>query len=343
MNTDALCSEVQHNCNIVDAKHAGSFTLCTYLMKMREYCRWDKGYSCSDVMSKEEVGDWVTERESLWDEIEQYSFQPIQIGDNKFDPFDTDTINASLLPKGMVYSGGIGAKSIPHFFLAKLDATHSFDGYQVVISAEECARDLSAPPAMTLQNNIFIRKESVKRMLWEKVQEAQWNNLENAMSKAISYYDFKGDIDFALDQMTEVEVKSIILHERGEIEASKEFNDQWKELLATVTNSRLELMLRGVKDFYADSLTTLPALIDQSRIPSLHFYAGNMSAMRKEICPSFMKVYKDWCRDDDAEQFRQWVSKSKLHWQKIMSEILMMREQNQKEMDIEEFIQRNYL
>ena len=341
MNTDALCSEVQNNCNIVDAKHAGSFTLCTYLMKMREYCRWDKGYSCSDIMSKEEVGEWVTERESLWDEIEQHTFQPIQIDGKKFDPFDTDKINASLIPQGMVYSGGIGAKSIPHFFLAKLDATHSFDDYQVVISAEECARDLSSPPAMTLQNKIFIRKESVKRMLWEKVQEAQWNNLENAMSKAISYYDFKSDIDAALHQMTEVEVNSIILHEKGEIEASNEFNHQWRELLASSTSARLELMLRGVKDFYADSIMTLPALIDQKRIPSIHFYAGNMSAMRKEICPSFMKMYKDWCQDDDVNKFRQWIHESKLHWHKIMTEILKMHEQKKSELEIENFIQGN--
>ena len=289
------------------------------------------------------MGEWVTQRESLWDEIEQHSFQPIQIGEKIFDPFDTEAINATLLPTGMVYSGGIGARSIPHFFLAKLDATHSFNDYQVVISAEECARDLSAPPAMTLRNRIFIRKESVRRMLWEKVQEAQWNNLENAMSKAISYYDFNVDIDAALDQMTEVEVNAIILHEQGEIEASNFFNERWKKLLANVTSSRLELMLRGVKDFYADSLTTLPVLLEKQNIPSLHFFAGNMSAMRKEICPSFMTVYKNWSEDADAKKFHQWISKSKQHWQKLMSDVLDMSEQNQTELEIENYVLRNCL
>ncbi len=343
MNTDALCSEVQYNCNIVDAKHAGSFTLCTYLMKMREYCRWDKGYSCADVLSKEEIGEWVTERESLWDEIEQHAFKPIQIEGKEFDPFDTDSINESLLPNGMVYSGGIGARSIPHFFLGRLDATHLYNDYQVVISAEECARDLSAPPAMTLQNKIFIRKESVKRMLWEKVQEAQWNNLENAMSKAISFYDFNGDINDALDKMTEVEVKSIILHEQGEIESSKLFDGQWKSLLASIKSARLELMLRSVKDFYADSLSTLPVLIEQQNIPSLHFYMGNLSAMRKEICPSIMVAYKNWCNDSDFEKLMQWVDKAMQHWESVMNDVIAMHERNASESALEKHIQRNSL
>ena len=128
MFPDSLCSLVQHNCNIVDAKYASNFTLCTYLMKMREYCRWEKGYSYSDMLSKEEVGEWVSERELLWDDLEQKSFSAIQIDGELHDPFDTDNINNVLLAKGMVYSGGVGMRSVPHFFLGKLDATQSYGG-----------------------------------------------------------------------------------------------------------------------------------------------------------------------------------------------------------------------
>ena len=217
MNTESLCELVQHNCNIADAKHAGNFTLCTYLMKMREYCRWDKGYSYTDILSKEEVGEWVTDRESLWDELDEQSFAPIEINGMRFDPFDTEAINDSLQQYGLVYSGGIGARSVPHFFLGKLDESKAFDDHQVVIASEECARDLSSPPAMTLQNVIFIRKESVRRMLWEKLQEWQWHKLENAASRAFAFYDFKNDINAALDDMTNVESQAILLHSRFHI------------------------------------------------------------------------------------------------------------------------------
>lgn len=41
-NLQALSTAVQHNCDIADAQHARNFTLCTYLLKMRELYRWEK-------------------------------------------------------------------------------------------------------------------------------------------------------------------------------------------------------------------------------------------------------------------------------------------------------------
>lgn len=143
----------------------------------------------------------MSERESLWDQLEQKSFKPIQIDDELYDPFDTILINASLLPRGM------GARSVSHFFLGKLDATNSYNGYQAFILAEECARDLTVPPAMALDNNIFIRKKSIRKILWEKVQEWQWNKIENAMSKVLSFYEFNGEVNSVLYCMSKVRLK----------------------------------------------------------------------------------------------------------------------------------------
>jgi len=341
--TESLCEVVQHNCNIVDAKHAGNFTLCIYLMKMREYCRWDKGYSYTDLLSKEEVGEWVTERESLWDELDQQSFAPIEINGMRFDPFDTDAINASLQPYGLVYSGGIGARSVPHFFLGKLDEAKKFDDYQVVIAAEECARDLSSPPAMTLQNKIFIRKESVRRMLWEKVQEWQWHKLENAAGRAFSYYDFKQDVNAALDNMTDVESHSILLHERGEIETAKQLDEEWKTFLASVSSARLDLLLRAAKDFYADTLITLPELIQQHNQASIHFYVANMSPLRKQLCPSFIQAYNQWHETNDLSVLNHWLEKGHKHWSSVCHHALQMYLDNLLESEIEQYIENSSL
>ena len=343
MITESLCEVVQHNCNIADAKHAGSFTMCVYLMKMREYCRWDKGYSCSDRLSKEEVGEWVTQRELLWDGLEQKPFKPIEIDNQKFDPFDTDSINSSLKSHGMVYSGGVGVRCVPHFFLGKLDQTKSYDDYQVVISSEECARDLGSPPAMTLDNKIFIRKESIRRMLWEKLQEWQWHKIDNAASRAFSYYDFKNDIDVALDHMTEVESHSIILHEQGEIKTTRILGEQWKQLLASISHMRLELMLRAVKDFYADSISTLPILISDNKVASIHFYAANMSPVRKQLCPSFLNVYQQWCEDGNSIRLQDWLTTSAAHWSGICQQLLAMYDNNASEGEIENHITKNQL
>ena len=343
MLNDSLCENVQHNCNIADARHAANYTLCIYLMKMREYYRWEKGYSYNKMLPKDEVGEWVAEREDLWEQLEKEKFLPIEIDGKLFDPFDTDSINASLLNKGMVYSGGLGARSIPHFFLGKLDTTQQYENYRVIVSAEECARDLGAPPAMTLDNTIFIRKESIRRMLWEKVQEWQWHKLDNAMAKAVACYDFKHDVNHAINQMTEVELNSIVLHEIGEIQSARQLGPQWKELLTEYLNSRLEIMLRAIKDLLADSISTLPALIDDRNIASIHFYAANMTAMRKDLCPSFVEHYQQWSIDQNFSQLQQWLTKSAAHWQNTIKHVIAMHNEKQSPPNIEQYIEANRL
>ena len=343
MFPDALCALVQHNCNIADARYASHFTLCTYLMKMREYCRWDKGYAYTDLLPKEEVGQWVSQRESLWDELEQQSFNPIPIDNQMHDPFDTDKINQALLPKGLVYSAGVGVRSAPHFFLARLAATQAYSGHQVYIAAQECARDLSAPPAMTLGDKIFIRKESIERMLWEKVQEWQWHKTANAMSKALSFYDFKEDAAMALQRMAENELQAVILHEQGEIDAGKILGQQWRIFLAAVRGARLELMLRALKDFYADALHTLPALIAQDNHASIYFYAANMSALRKQLSPSFMRAYQQWDASKDPSPLHDWLERAAPHWRRVIHQVLRLNHQGCSESAIENYIERNPL
>ncbi|MEM8845180.1 MAG: Sfum_1244 family protein [Pseudomonadota bacterium] len=341
MFTNSLCTIVQRNCNIADAKYAANYTLCTYLMKMREFCRWDKGYSYNELMPKEEVGEWVSQRESLWDQLEEESYAPIKIDGHAFDPFETEAINSALLPKGMVYSGGIGARCAPHFFLGKLLSSEVHDNHQVIVSSEECARDLGAPPAMTLGNTIFIRRESIRRMLWEKMQEWRWHKIENPMSKAFSFYDFDNDTEAALDEMAEVELNSIILHEKGEINTTHVLGPAWKEYLATLNNARLELMLRSAKDLFADASITLPALIAENNLASIHFFAGNMSSLRKQLSPSFQASYQTWRSTEDIRSLSEWADNSARHWQEVL--MLILASQNKTDKEIEKLLEESTL
>lgn len=343
MLSNSLCASVQHNCNIADAKHASNYTLCTYLMKMREYYRWEKGYSYSKPLPKEEVGEWVAKREGLWERLEEETFSPIEIDGKSFDPFETDKINAALLEKGMVYSGGLGQRAVPHFFLGRLDTTQRFEGFQVIITSEECARDLGAPPAMTLGNTIFIRKESVRRMLWEKVQEWQWHKHENAMARAVAYYDFDNNLERALNHMTDIETEVMVLHEIGEIKATNLIGSEWKEFLLNISNSRAELMLRAVKDLFADSISTLPTLMENRNEASIHFYAGNISAMRKELCPSFMANYEQWLKTYNYDTFNNWIIKNSTHWQLLIEQVLALYKDRSSLTEIEQLIEANRL
>jgi len=319
-------SAIQHNCHIADARFASDYTLCVYLLKMREYYRWENRLPYGTSISSEDVGDWLTAREDFWEALEGENFQPVVIDGQSFDAFDADAINHALHADRLVYSAGYGNKAKPLFMLARLERMLTRGGNPVYIATEEYARDLTAPPAMSLDGKMFIRQESLRRMLWERYEEWRWNRPDNAMARALGHYDFEGDLDSALNEMTFNETDSLILHEIGEVEAGKLLGGGWEDMLGNLPRSRLELMARAVRDHLADALSTLPALLEQQRPASLHFYFGNLSGMRKQIYPALLQAYEHWVECGDRGKLQRQVAAGRQHWQKVADELMQLHE-----------------
>lgn len=336
---------VQHNCHISDARFAGDFTMCVYLLKMREYFRWEKGYAYGKTLPQRELGDWLTAREELWGELEDRSFSPLEIDGRQHDPFDAKAINETLKTNRLIYSAGYGNKAKPHFFLARLERIIEHHGYRIHISGEEYARDLSAPPAMSQRKEIFIRRESLRRMLWEKLEEWRWNKPDNAMGRAIRFYAFENDLNAALEQMTEAEIESLVLHEIGEVKAGEALGDSWHEMIEVFPRSRLELMARAVRDHLADALSTLPSLIERSHPPSLHFYFANLSGMRKQIYPALLDAYHRWVEYNDLSQLEHLVDTGRQHWLQVAQELIQLHQSRVKTawQDMESLIEQKQL
>jgi Family of unknown function (DUF6866) C-terminal domain/Family of unknown function (DUF6866) N-terminal domain len=341
----SLQASVQHNCHISDARFASDFTMCVYLLKMREYYRWEMGYSYAAVLAHDEVGEWLTRREHLWETLEEKPFIPLEIDGKRYDPFDADLINEVLAPHGLVYSAGYGAKAKPHFFLARLERHSLHEGYRIHISAEEYARDLSAPPAMSQNAQIFIRRESLRRMLWERLEEWRWNRLDNAMGRALQCYDFERDLDGALEAMTDTEIRTLMLHEIGEVQAGRELGECWRDMIDSFPRSRLELMSRAVRDHLADALSTLPTLLQEQHAPSLHFYFANLSGMRKQIYPALLKAYQYWVEYADTSRLEEQIARGREHWLQVARDLLELHESRVKNAwrDMESLIENKQL
>jgi len=320
-------ASVQQNCHIADALHAGNYTLCVYLLKMREFYRWEQGLPFQHPLGNESVGEWLRQRESLWAELESAEFGPVRIEDDEFDPFDSDAINAALEAHGLIYSGGIGALGKPHFFLGSLHRRHRHHDYTVYIADREYARDLGAPPAMAQGRTIWLRRESLKRFLWEKLEEWRWSRPDNAMARAIACYDFPSDVEGALDAMTENELDSALLHEIGEVEAGRRLGPEWESLLATLPRSRVELLLRALRDHLADSLITLPELLAQERNASIHFWFANLNGMRQLLWPAIDAAYRQWRESGDAAALAEAVSTGQRHWPQLADAALSIYRQ----------------
>jgi hypothetical protein len=312
-----LAQAVQRNCHISDARHGADYSLCVYLMKMREYFRWEMKLSFGATLGKDQVGNWLHARERMWEELEEAQLAAIEIEGDCFDPFDSEGINARLEPHGLVYSGGLGNQAKPHFFLGDLERRTRRGDYDIFVVASEHARDLTAPPAMTLRHSIFLRRESFRRMLWEKLESWRWTRADNALGRAFACYDFEHALGSSLDAMTDREIRAALLHEEGECEAGMRLGQHWEEMLLDLVDTPAELMARAVRDHLADCLATLPTLATEGVPASIHFFLGNLTNMRREIFPSLDRAYRQWLESGDTEPLATVAQVGSAHWERL--------------------------
>jgi hypothetical protein len=143
-NLPELAHAVQRNCDISDARYAGEYGMCTFLLKMREYYRWENELPFAHALPRNELGDWLSAREARWSEIEAEDFAPLPLASGALDPLAADRANRELLPQGLVYSAGYGRFAKPVFFLGKLERVEERAGLTVLVSSCEYARELAA-------------------------------------------------------------------------------------------------------------------------------------------------------------------------------------------------------
>ena len=88
---------IEGNTAIADALSAGDYTLCTYLMKMREYYRWQNRIPFEEKLESEALGQWIRQTENHWDEIEENNFDDLPLAGTLIPPLETNKINEQLL------------------------------------------------------------------------------------------------------------------------------------------------------------------------------------------------------------------------------------------------------
>lgn len=281
-----LVEAVQRNCHIADARHAREMTLCTYLLEMREFYRWEAGIPLGDPLARSEVGEWLTAREALWETLAGDDFGLVPVGAEEYEPFAVADVNRVLVPHGLVYGAGIGRFGKPHFFLGRLDRIEAQDGLTVLVCECEYARDLTTMPAALQGDTVIVRREALRQWLWEKAEAWQVKRTDGALALALAAHDFAADPRAALERMTDAETGTLILHERGEYAAGRLLGSVWEERLRRTIKRRAEILMRAVRDNLADCLVTLPALIERQAWPSLWFWFANFDGMRHALSPA---------------------------------------------------------
>jgi hypothetical protein len=322
-NLSTLYATIQKNCHISDGNFAQDYGLCTYLLKMRQLYRWENKLPLTAQLSQQDIGNWLMAREQLWETLADESFACIPVADKCYDPFDTVAINQVLLPYRLIYSAGYGHFGKPLFFIGQLRQHEWREGLEIFIVAEEYARDLTAPPAMSQNNMIFIRQEALRQTLWENIEAWSWKKADHHLVQLLEIYQAQQSLEIALDKMVEDEIASLIYHEIGEVKASQLLGEDWEKMLITVAGTKAEWLARAVRDHLADCLVTLPQILDEAQTSTLLLYFANLKGLRKALFPSLFTAYQHWLQEkNNLIILQQVVKNGQNYWLNVAQSLL---------------------
>ncbi len=296
---DALVAAVQRNCDLADAHHADGKSLCTYLLGMREYFRWETGLAPGQAPERARLSGWIAERESRWEQLrdEGAGFAPLPLAD-PVDPFDDAAVNDSIAADGLAYGAGVGLFGAPLFFLAECRSRQQREGARVIVAGTELARGFTAPPAASRGGTVIVRLDALRRWLWTRIEASRRGPPGQAFSAALRAY---GDPDdpATVERMVEGEAETLVLHELGELQVAALLGPEWEAMLAT-EDRRTELVLRAVRDLLADCAVTLPRLVERRADASLLFWLGNFDGLRRALAPDLAAAFAPPGRVDHA-------------------------------------------
>jgi hypothetical protein len=313
---EGLTAQVKRNCDISDAHYWDSYSLCGLLLRLRELYRSESGIKLWMHIPHKSIGDWIDKREALWHQLRGTDLQNIEIGGQGFGPFQIREINSLLHGQKLLYGAGYGITMKPSFFLADLVSREQIDGIEVYIAGTEYARDLSDYPAVLQGEVIITRLETIKMLIWQKLEELQCKSAKAGLAYAFSEYGipehtgFSEDTYKKLDLIARAEAQTYIRHEIGELVEDEKMGDEWKTLLTIIPHSKAEVFARSVKDILADTSERgmIRYIIDNRLTGSLGFYTVFLSGFRKTLFPEMLDAFRiftgnrDWNLVENARR-----------------------------------------
>lgn len=331
--TDTLVSAVQANCHRADARHASDLTLCTYLLQMREYFRWESGLPLTASLPRADVGAWIAARESLWDRLVDEPYARLPLDGEAMDPFEADALNQRLHTEGWLYGAGrLGGhdRGRPVFFLAERHAEGRRDGVAVLQAGRELARGLFAPPAVLAGGGagpIVIRREALARWCWQGYEAWTMRRREGSTWHAVvQAYGLDDGFERALPRWLDDLVGVSVLHELGEYQVGQRLGARWPALRAALPDRRSDLHAVALRDLLADLQRTLPDLLARAEAAPLHAWFASFVGVRAALFPRLVAAHAAWRAGAGLAPLREAVAAGRAHFEALATQVLALHD-----------------
>ncbi len=308
-----LIQDIQHNCDISDARDHGIYTMCTMVLKLRNLYKWEKGLQPWEEPEPADLLDWIDVKENSWATIAGEPFRPLTVSGKTLAPLDLEEVNAALNGTRLLYGAGYGRSMKTVFFLAEKIEQRSIEGCPLIILGKERAKEMASPFAMAQDGLIIIRKESLRFFFWDQIQEVR-SSCRSSLQQALQPYGvFKdGSLDrelFAssLDAIVAQEMNLFIYHEVGEILQTTFTSETLQAIIGHFPGSVIEFVGRAVKDILADTHPQglLSYVIREKKDSSLGFYLTFLDGLRQKLFPEILKARQLLLADRDWGHIEQ--------------------------------------
>jgi hypothetical protein len=193
---------------------------------------------------------------------------------------------------------------------------------RVLVTGREIARDLTAVPAALQGNTIHVRRDALRRWLWDRVEFWRSRRTAGALARAIESWGLAAGDEAAFERMVAAETETLILHEIGESRAGAKLGAGWEEMLVGLEDRRAEILARAVRDNLADCLSTLPALLERNARASLHFWFSQLDGMRRELFPALAAAYPEWRDSGSPAALAETVRAGAAHWERVAIDLM---------------------
>jgi len=313
IDQQGIIDQVLRNCDISDARFAGTYTVCGLFLRLRDLYKWENRLDPWVERDSTEILDWIDTRERRWEALKEGELRELRISGGRYDPFDVEGINAALAPHELFYGGGYARSMKPTFFLSELEETRDANGHGVHLLGRELARDLFATPALVQNDCIVIRREAAARYIWDQIfyiRKSSRPALSFALGELGLDLGAPDQIHRQLEGIVATETDRYMYHELGEISDTVFDRSIWREVVAAYPHSPVELLARAVKDLLADTNEYGPLrfIIGEQRSVSLAFHVAFLDGLARQLCPEILSAFEEFMRSRHWAEIERAVS-----------------------------------